>query len=56
MEGGVLSREFRLRLAEKLVSSGDLRSTEWRKAVESVPRETFLPQYFRHSSDSDGSS
>ena len=42
--------------AEQLMTSGDLRSTEWRRALESVPREVFLAQFFRQSSASDGSS
>lgn len=56
MEGDVVSRELRRQLAEQLTITGDLRSTEWRRAVESVPRETFVPQYFRQSSAADGSS
>lgn len=38
---------LRHRLADQLTASGDLRSDAWRTAVETVPREIFVPQYFR---------
>ncbi|TDO54959.1 methyltransferase of ATP-grasp peptide maturase system [Kribbella sp. VKM Ac-2527] len=56
MKHQALSRKLRAQLAERLVSSGDLRTAEWRAAFESVPREAFLAHYFRHSLDPDGDS
>ncbi|RAY11789.1 hypothetical protein DPM19_27785 [Actinomadura craniellae] len=41
---------LRRRLAERLWSSGDLRSPEWRRAVETVPRHLFVPEFFRRLS------
>lgn len=38
---------LRRRLADELAQSGDLRSPEWRTAVESVPRHVFIPNFFR---------
>ncbi|MHC0431282.1 ATP-grasp peptide maturase system methyltransferase [Streptomyces sp. O3] len=34
-------------LAERLASEGVLRTPAWRAAVEGVPRETFIPAFFR---------
>lgn len=41
------SVELRRRLADALERTGDLRSRPWRRAVEAVPREAFLPEFFR---------
>jgi len=54
MEHEAVSKELRSHLAERLVSSGDLRTDSWRAALEAVPREAFLTQYFRQLSDPDG--
>lgn len=35
------------RLAEKLIADGDLRSPRWRSAVCAVPRQEFIPHYYR---------
>ncbi|WP_427885794.1 ATP-grasp peptide maturase system methyltransferase [Kribbella sp. GL6] len=43
----VQSIEQRRRLVETLVHAGDLRTQPWRLAVEAVPREAFLPSFFR---------
>ncbi|WP_427888496.1 ATP-grasp peptide maturase system methyltransferase [Kribbella sp. GL6] len=37
---------LRLHLADVLTMSGDLRTTPWRSAVETVPREVFIPGFF----------
>ncbi|MFF1817685.1 ATP-grasp peptide maturase system methyltransferase [Kribbella sp. NPDC058245] len=37
---------LRLRLADALAKSGDLRTTPWRTAIEAVPREVFIPGFF----------
>ncbi|GAA0583579.1 hypothetical protein HPO96_09320 [Kribbella sandramycini] len=37
---------LRLRLADALAKSGDLRTQPWRAAVEAVPREVFIPGFF----------
>jgi methyltransferase of ATP-grasp peptide maturase system len=39
--------ELRRKLAQELIRTGDLRTVPWRQAVESVPREIFLPAFFR---------
>ncbi|MGW7681450.1 methyltransferase domain-containing protein [Kribbella sp. NPDC054772] len=48
------SRTLRERLADQLAGSGDLRTAGWRAAVEAVPREVFVREYFRHSARPDG--
>jgi methyltransferase of ATP-grasp peptide maturase system len=37
---------LRLKLADELVASGDLRTEPWRAAIETVPREVFIPSFF----------
>jgi methyltransferase of ATP-grasp peptide maturase system len=39
---GARAGELRRRLADRLEAKGDLRSPQWRRAVERVPREAFL--------------
>ena len=39
--------ELRRRLADELEETGDLRSPQWRKAVEAVPRHPFTCSFFR---------
>jgi len=43
----VNEEDLRRRLADQLQESGDLRSPEWRAAVETVPRHVFIPEFFR---------
>jgi methyltransferase of ATP-grasp peptide maturase system len=38
-------------LADELVATGDLRSPEWRQAVERVPRHVFIPRFYHAISD-----
>lgn len=38
---------LRRRLADELAERGDLRSAQWRQAVETVPRHVFVPEFFR---------
>jgi methyltransferase of ATP-grasp peptide maturase system len=45
---------LRRTLAESLTAGGHLRSEPWRVAVETVPRELFVPAYFRHVVGEDG--
>lgn len=40
-------QQLRLRLASQLRETGDLRSAAWGRAVESVPRHLFVPEFFR---------
>lgn len=47
MSGYQSSQALRRRLADELAAGGHLRSAGWRAAVESVPREIFVPDYFR---------
>lgn len=49
-----LTAGLRRRLAATLIDSGDLRSAPWRRAVESVPREIFIPSFFRPLDRSSG--
>lgn len=37
---------LRLNLADELTASGDLRTQPWRTAIETVPREVFIPAFF----------
>jgi methyltransferase of ATP-grasp peptide maturase system len=41
-------------LADHLEEGGVLRTPEWRNAVEAVPRERFLPSFFRDETGPDG--
>ncbi|RLU99270.1 methyltransferase [Streptomyces griseocarneus] len=41
-------------LAERLEKGGVLKDPAWRKAVEAVPRELFLPAFFTHGTGPDG--
>ncbi|TDD61054.1 methyltransferase [Kribbella antibiotica] len=45
------TKALRLRLADALGKSGDLRTQAWRAAVETVPRETFIPGFFEAIDD-----
>jgi methyltransferase of ATP-grasp peptide maturase system len=38
----------RRRLADALEAGGHLRTDAWRKAIETVPREIFVPEFFRY--------
>ncbi|GAA4232055.1 ATP-grasp peptide maturase system methyltransferase [Actinomadura meridiana] len=40
-------KELRQRLARELQETGDLRTRQWRAAVETIPRHLFLPEFFR---------
>lgn len=46
--------ELRARLAVDLVAAGYVRSEEWRAAVEDVPREEFIPEFFARIDRTDG--
>ncbi|MER7959192.1 methyltransferase [Streptomyces sp. NPDC096030] len=48
------SRALRAGLADELEADGSLRSPQWRKAVETVPREAFLPEFFTDGTGTDG--
>ncbi|MFF7250718.1 hypothetical protein ACFZBU_43460 [Embleya sp. NPDC008237] len=37
---------LRRRLADDLTDGGDVRRAAWRVALESVPREVFVPEWF----------
>lgn len=41
--------ELRRQLVERLCRHGDIRSAEWRSAVEAVPRHLFVPEFFLFS-------
>jgi methyltransferase of ATP-grasp peptide maturase system len=41
--------DLRRRLARQLEEDGRLRSSEWRAAVEAVPRHRFIPRFYRES-------
>lgn len=41
-------------LISELEADATLRSPEWRKAVEAVPRHVFLPEFFRDAPGADG--
>jgi methyltransferase of ATP-grasp peptide maturase system len=43
----VNEEQLRQRLADQLEEAGDLRTPQWRRAVESVPRHLFIPEFFR---------
>ncbi|WP_067804397.1 hypothetical protein [Actinomadura formosensis] len=38
---------LRRRLADELEHTGDLQSSEWRRALERVPRHIFIPEFFQ---------
>jgi protein-L-isoaspartate O-methyltransferase len=46
--------ELRKQLAADLAQAGQLRSQEWRAAVESVPRQVFIPEFFAKIDRVDG--
>ncbi|WP_338146273.1 ATP-grasp peptide maturase system methyltransferase [Streptomyces boncukensis] len=48
------SAELRHGLADLLAQDGVLKTAAWRKAVEEVPREQFLPSFFRDEPGPDG--
>jgi protein-L-isoaspartate O-methyltransferase len=37
---------LRHRLAQQIADEGNVRSPQWRDAVESVPRHEFVPEFF----------
>lgn len=39
--------QLRQQLADQLHEAGDLRSPQWRRAVEAIPRHLFIPEFFR---------
>ncbi|KWX01720.1 Protein-L-isoaspartate O-methyltransferase [Carbonactinospora thermoautotrophica] len=41
-------------LADELEASGDLRSPQWRAAVEQVPRHVFLPRFYTAAPNAQG--
>ncbi len=45
---------LRQALAERLEEGSVLKTPGWRKAVEAVPRELFLPTFFKHKTGPDG--
>ncbi|MGW0705695.1 ATP-grasp peptide maturase system methyltransferase [Streptomyces sp. NPDC002643] len=45
---------LRRALADRLEQGGVLKSSAWRKAVEAVPRELFLPSFFKDETGPDG--
>lgn len=45
---------LRRALADHLEEGGVLKTSAWRKAVETVPRELFLPAFFKHETGPDG--
>lgn len=48
------SRALRAGLVRRLVASGELTDPAWRAAVEEVPREVFVPGFFRAGAVVDG--
>jgi methyltransferase of ATP-grasp peptide maturase system len=46
--------ELRSQLAADLTAGGHIRSKEWRAAIESVPREEFVPEFFTKVDRTDG--
>lgn len=40
-------QQLRRQLADRLEEAGDLRTPQWRAAVEAVPRHVFVPEFFR---------
>jgi methyltransferase of ATP-grasp peptide maturase system len=46
--------ELRRSLADALEASGDLRTKPWRQAVEAVPREVFVPEWFDRTDTDQG--
>lgn len=49
-----LAARLRERLADRLQATGLLRSAVWRAAVTAVPREVFVPAFFRRSDGPQG--
>ncbi|MFE7129357.1 ATP-grasp peptide maturase system methyltransferase [Streptomyces sp. NPDC057638] len=49
-----LAAHLRERLADGLEDAGQLRSAAWRAAVTTVPREVFVPEFFRRSDGPQG--
>ncbi|GAA0345444.1 hypothetical protein [Streptomyces blastmyceticus] len=45
---------LRQALAERLEEGSVLKTPGWRKAVEAVPRELFLPTFFKDETGPDG--
>ncbi|MGW2324705.1 hypothetical protein ACWC5C_02930 [Streptomyces sp. NPDC001700] len=45
---------LRRALADRLEEEGVLKTPAWRKAIESVPRELFLPSFFNDALGPDG--
>jgi methyltransferase of ATP-grasp peptide maturase system len=55
MNRGSHAAALRHQLAETLIASGDLRSPEWRAAVDAVPRHEFVADFFSAVDPQDGS-
>lgn len=53
MTGDGRAAGLRRELADELERAGDLRSPEWRRAVERVPRHLFVPEFFERTDTPD---
>jgi protein-L-isoaspartate O-methyltransferase len=48
MTSPVRAEHLRLRLASDLAATGVLRSPRWRQAFQRVPRQSFVPRFYRN--------